>query len=79
MDAALRIRLTGRAWRYLTMLEDLGHLEPEVIDDLLVALSDKGSSRRTVVLDVPSARRAAAIEMFDENRVTTEDWNLLFS
>lgn len=79
MDAALRIRLTGRAWRYLVMLEDLGHLEPEVVDDLLVSLSDKGSSRRPVVLDVASARRAAAIEMFDENRVTGDDWNLLFS
>lgn len=79
MDPALRIKLTGRAWRYLLMLEDLGHLDPDLVDDLLVNLSERGSARRTVTLDVASARRAAAIELFDEARVTGDDWNLLFS
>jgi hypothetical protein len=89
MERALRVRLTGRAAKFLQMLQDFGHLDEERSNEVFLALAEHGSSRREVILDLPAVRRVAAAVVFggafedpDERidpTLLAEDWPLLFS
>lgn len=81
-----RVRLTGRASRYLTMLVDFGHLDDVAYDDVLVALADAyGAPDREAVVDVAEVRPIAATILAalnpDAQEGTgplAEDWGPLF-
>lgn len=84
----MSIKLTGKAARWLQLLEDFGHLTPEDTDRLLVGAaelapdSSDASLSRPSVVDEQLIRRAAAIMLFGqvtEEGLLDEDWPLLFT
>ena len=86
MEQPRRVRLTGRAARFLHVLEDFGHLDDDQLDELLVALADMAGSDKEETVDLPLVRRVAAAILFGrggsseaESGALGEDWALLFS
>ncbi len=82
-----RVRLTGRAARWVQLLQDYGHLDHAGSDRLMMGIVDlhpQGPSPGNLVADLPLVRRAAAVLLFPEGTqagptVLDDDWSLLFS
>jgi hypothetical protein len=85
-----RVRLTGRAQRWLRLLQDFGHIDDHRIEELLVQLAENGPpSGAEGIVDLPALRRASAVLLFGdgdaqqlrelEKGPLAEDWPFLFS
>lgn len=81
------VRYTGRAFRYVTMLSDLGHLEGGLAERVAVTAAEiYGDDRTEVLVDLPQIRRVVALVLFDHGIVQDggltapldEDWPMLF-
>jgi hypothetical protein len=89
MEKVLKARLTGRAAKFLQMLQDFGHLDEESGHEVFMAIADHGASRREMIVDLPVVRRIAAAVLFGDAfeaaserldpTLLAEDWPLLFS
>ena len=85
MNETQRFKVTGRAVRYVRLLQDYGHLDDLAADRLLIA----GWSQLHVAapdvarVDLDAIRRGAAMMLFDPfesgSPMLHEDWPLLFS
>ena len=81
------VRLTGRAARFVQILQDFGHVDAEGADRLLVAVSElhvELGGKPDEPADIDIVKRAAAMLFMppgDEPLpvVLEEDWSLLFS
>lgn len=78
----VRVQLTGPASRYLTLLQEYGHLTENGIHRVLMVCAEGKQSG--VTFDLPAVKRAAATVLFQEGAeadapVLHEDWRLLFS
>jgi hypothetical protein len=81
------VAITGRATRWLKLLEDFGHLTPEAMDRLYIGVAELAAQSGhppAEPVDLPLVRRAAAIVLApttDEPLpvLLEEDWPLLFS
>ncbi len=88
-DEVMRVRLTGRAARFLDVLKEFGHIDEDRLDELLVALTEISGGADEPLVDLPDVRRMAAAILFGpgdsesleeiEKGVLSEDWPLLFS
>lgn len=83
---ALGVKLTGRAARWMQLLEDFGHLDPDGIDRVMVGVADlcPPGPDGARVADLAEVRRAAAMVLFPatlgrSGSLLDEDWPLLFS
>jgi hypothetical protein len=80
-----RVRLTGRASRYLQILVDLGHLDDEAFGQVVLSLHVANPQRGPAIADVDAIRSAAAWVLAERagddgpEGVLQEDWALLFS
>lgn len=89
MNDVLRVKLTGRAARFLDMLREFGHVDEEHLDEIFVALAEMSGGADEALVDLPDVRRMAAAVLFDpgdaesieamEKGVLAEDWPILFS
>jgi hypothetical protein len=85
MTQALRVRLTGRAARFVWLLQDFGHLDDERMNELYIALAELGGTPAEQLIDLPVVRRVAAAILFGseslelDRGVLAEDWPILFS
>lgn len=87
MNGALRVRLTGRAMRFLWLLQDFGHLDEDRLNEIFIGLADIAGNTKEQPVDLPLVRRVAAAVLFGqgenlrdiESGVLAEDWPLLFS
>jgi hypothetical protein len=77
------VRLDGRATRFVAMLRELGHLDQDGCDRLLLGVAElrAGDSRP---VGVQTVRRAAAMLLFPpdelaEGSMLSDDWPFLFS
>jgi hypothetical protein len=87
-SSAVTIRLTGRAHRWVGLLQEFGHLDTEGADRLLVAVAelhaDMGGEDGAIV-DLPLVRRAAAMLLVPTElpeglpALLDDDWPLFFS
>ncbi|MEQ1572125.1 MAG: hypothetical protein ABMA64_41235 [Myxococcota bacterium] len=83
------VRLTGRAARWVQLVQDFGHLDQDGVNRLLVTVADlhaeSGGDGKDAVVDLPLVRRAAAVmltSVTDDGQlpmILEEDWALLFS
>jgi hypothetical protein len=88
------ISLTGRATRWIQVLQDFGHLDNDGTDRLLIFIADLAAKEQApsddpcarVWVDVDLVRRAAAILLARDQGesphlplLLEEDWPLLFS
>lgn len=80
------VRLTGRAARWVRLLQDFGHLDSDGVDRLLVAVADLHAELgggRDGWVDLPLVRRAAAVLLCSSDGqlppILEEDWPLLFA
>ena len=82
------VRLTGRAARWVHLLQDFGHLDTEAFDRLLIAVADLHAQlggKNDAWVDLPLVRRAAAVQLMAAQEegpmsiILEEDWSLLFS
>jgi hypothetical protein len=84
---AVSFALSGRAARWIKVLSDFGHLTPESLDRLYVAVADLAHAeglRADRAIDLPLVRRAAALilDPAAEESLSPhldEDWPILFS
>lgn len=84
-----RVRFTGRAARFLQLLQDFGHIDEARLDELYAVIAERmGRPEKEVVVDLPMARRfaasflfgrAAELDLGEIDTVLAEDWPLLFS
>lgn len=81
----ISVRLTGRAARWVRLLQDFGHLDSDGVDRLLVTVADlhaeTGGGTEGLV-DLPLVRRAAAALLCNDeplSPILEEDWSLLFA
>ncbi len=85
MNAAVySVRLTGRATRFLQLLQDYGHLDDQGFDQVLLGLAEIVGTQEGALVDLPMVRRMAAATLFgpdaeDPEGVLTQDWPFLFS
>lgn len=89
MNPVLRIRLTGRAQRFLHVLQDFGHIDDTRMNELLMRVAEVSGTEEEAPVDLPMVRRVAAIVLFGrgnveaideiEKGVLSEDWPLMFS
>lgn len=85
MPTVPTVRLTGRAARFLRLLQDLGHLDDGQVTDVLLSLRANPGTRAQVWADVDAVRSAAALILFHREDggaippILAEDWPLLFS
>ena len=87
MNKAYSVRLTGRAARFIQLLQDYGHLDEGSIDQIVVALAETAGSSRESTVDLPQVKRVAAMTLFshhgesldEAHSVLAQDWPLLFS
>lgn len=84
------VRLTGRAWRWVQLVRDFGHLDDESVDRLSMGVAElhpriEGSSLgHPASVDVRLVQRAAAVMLFSPDSeggppLLEEDWPILFS
>ncbi|HMV70328.1 MAG TPA: hypothetical protein PKA64_26035 [Myxococcota bacterium] len=79
------VRLTGRALRFLRLMQDLGHLDDQLVSDVLLDLYPPRGARGPVWADVDVVRSAVAARLFQRSEGAkmppnlVEDWPLLFS
>ncbi len=88
-EGVMRVRLTGRATRFLGVLREFGHIDEDRLDELFVALTELAGGADEPLVDLPDVRRMAAAILFGpgdeqsldeiEKGVLAEDWPLLFS
>ena len=83
MSDVPEVRLTGKAARFMQILQDFGHLDEEAAMRLLLDIEPSGVLGDDIA-DLDDARRAAAIALFerldgDIGGILGEDWPLLFS
>lgn len=83
MDPVRVVYITGRAGRFLRLLQEFGHLDDEAVSRIELGLGEEGppASGR---LDLATARRASARALFEAHEgvvdgLLAEDWPLLFS
>ena len=85
MVSDLPMALTGRAARWLHLLQDLGHIDLSTADELVMAASDlhRELAHEGNRIDLDTVRQAAAMLLFtNDSEPTTmldDDWPLLFS
>ena len=85
MTHTRQVRLTGRAARLLQMIQDLGHLDEQGTDEVLLQLQTGFVHCNVETADASDVRRAAAKVLFDRagadgvDGILAEDWPLLFS
>ena len=81
-------KLTGKAARWLSIVEEFGHLAGDDVDRLLVGAAELSPRASEASMAVPARiddrllRRAAAIMLFGneaDSPALEEDWPLLFS
>jgi hypothetical protein len=78
------VKLTGRAARWVQLLQDFGHLDPEGANRLMVGIAELQAADGGRCADLSLVRRAAAIVLFGDGEaegpsVLDDDWPLLFS
>lgn len=79
------LALSGRAARWLNLLQDLGHIDLSTADELIMAASDLHRELRYegTRVGLETIRQAAAMFLFaTESHPATmldDDWPLLFS
>lgn len=83
MSDVPEVRLTGKAARFLQILQDFGHLDEEAAMRLLLDI-EPSSLLGDDIADLDDARRAVAIALFERHDgeiggILGEDWPLLFS
>lgn len=83
---AITVRLTGRAARWVQLLLDFGHVDPDGADRLLVAVAELHAEEGDAesLADLPLVKRAAAMLFAPDGDeplpgILEEDWPLLFS
>ena len=85
MSEPTPLALTGRAARWLHLLQDLGHIDLATADELVMAASDlhRELLNEGVRVDLDTVRQAAAMLLFNSDVEPTtmldDDWPLLFS
>jgi hypothetical protein len=85
MDNVTQVKLTGRASRFLQIIEDLGHLDGEGVHEVMLALDSSPDVTGAVLADLDSVKQAAASVLFMRagelgiDGILAEDWPLLFS
>lgn len=78
----VRLQLTGRAMRFVLLLQELGHLDQDTANRVMVGVADLASGG---LADIADVRRAAAMVLFPADEHPTfegllaEDWPILFS
>lgn len=80
------VRLTGRATRWVHLLQDFGHLDQDGVDRLLITVADLHAELGGAAegwVDLPLVRRAAALVLTASDDgslplILEEDWPLLF-
>lgn len=83
MNDVQEVRLSGKAARFVQILQDFGHLDEEQATRLLLEIAPTGRLGDDVA-DLDDARRAIATALFekfdgDPGGILAEDWPLLFS
>lgn len=83
MSDVPEVRLTGKAARFVQILQDFGHLDEDSAMRLLLEVDPSGLLGDDLA-DLDDVRRAAAIALFeradgDITGILGEDWPLLFS
>ena len=77
------VRMTGRASRFLQVIRDLGHLDEQGIEHVMLTLAEEAGATNAATVDVSAVRRHVAARLFPElgvaGAVLAEDWALLFS
>ena len=77
------VRISGRAVRFLELLQEYGHLDNEGLNRVLLGAGEVDGAPLAGRVDVAEARRAAAMVLFHaadpDNGALAEDWPLLFS
>ena len=80
------VNLSGRAARWIQLLQEFGHVDPQGADRLIVAAADLHAELGVPGdrIDLATVRRAAAMVLFPggpgaPSPVLEEDWPLLFS
>lgn len=76
------VRVTGRASRFLRLLQDFGHLDDEAVARIELGLGHEGPVPPT--LDLDAARLASARALFEAHEgiidgLLAEDWPILYS
>lgn len=77
--------LTGRAARWLHLLQDLGHIDIATADELVMAASDlhRELHHKGTRVGLETIRQAAAMVLFQTDAepatMLDDDWPLLFS
>ncbi|MEM6926515.1 MAG: hypothetical protein AAF602_06290 [Myxococcota bacterium] len=85
MADPIPMALTGRAARWLHLLQDLGHIDIATADELIMAASDLHRELRHEGnrVDLDTVRQAAAMLLFtsdsEPSTMLNDDWPLLFS
>jgi hypothetical protein len=87
MTQTARVRLTGKAARFIALLSEFGHIDQTLEHDVLMTLADhlpKASKDREQVAHLADVRRSVATAMFDTapelpGGILEDDWPLLFS
>ncbi len=82
----LGLSLTGKAARWIQLLQDFGHLDTPGADQLVMTAAELHAEMNTAGdrIDLALVRRAAAMLLFgsgatEPGPVLEEDWPLLFS
>lgn len=76
------VQLSGRAMRFVQVLQELGHVDAESANRLLVGVGELTTGK---VADLAEIRRAAAMMLFhqeegpSQDSMMAEDWPILFS
>ncbi|MEZ4241303.1 MAG: hypothetical protein R3F59_35125 [Myxococcota bacterium] len=81
----MTVRLTGRATRWVHLLQDFGHLDMDGVDRLLVTAAELHAEMGGPAdgwVDLPLVRRAAALVLTSQDDgslplILEEDWPLL--
>ena len=83
---SIQLTLSGPAARWVQLLQEFGHIDPAMADQLIMAAADLHTEMQAAGtrIELHQVRRAAAIMMFGNGApITTplldEDWPLLFS
>jgi hypothetical protein len=78
-------RLTGEGFRYLMLLRDFGHLDEQLVSQVVLGFSSQSPFTDEVELDHWAVRRAAAMVLFDDGSQSQDaelldaDWPYIFS
>lgn len=82
MSDVLRARFSGRAARFVDLLQDYGHLDDQGANRLLVTVAELRGGSDESPIDLDAVRKVAAMVLFSDEEpaaALTEDWRYLFS